>query len=410
MFMINDGTFHVPIKVWLESKEKLEDSCREQAMNLARLPFLHHWVCLMPDTHAGMGMPIGGVIAAKNAVIPNAVGTDIGCGMCFAATNVKVDDVKNIQTGNGTMIQSIIGDIMRAVPVGKDKFGKVHESIVIDKTKETLSQYEENPELLPLLDSAYYQVGTLGGGNHFIELQEDQDGDLCIMLHSGSRTLGVEICRYFREIAGQNTARWGSTVPAEAHLDYLPTDSAEGQQYLRWMNLAVEYAKENRDHMLDAVKCAVKQKIEKFTDFEVTFSEEINCAHNYASCEVHFREQVWVHRKGAIRIQKGEKAVIPGAMGSFSYVVEWKGCPETFDTASHGAGRNYSRTEAMEKFSVEKVIVDLKAQGVILGKRKKKDVPEECRFAYKDIDEVMAQQTDMVTPIRKLRTVGVVKG
>ena len=174
--------------------------------------------------------------------------------------------------------------------------------------------------------------------------------------------------------------------------------------------MALDYAFENREHMLTATCDIVKELVEKHTDYTVEFSNQINCHHNYASLENHYGENVWVHRKGATRVREGELAVIPGAMGSYSYVVEGKGNPETFHTSSHGAGRNYSRTGAMAAFTTEQVMVDLKEQGVVLGKRKKSDVAEECRFAYKDIDEVMEQQMDMVKPIRKLKTVGVVKG
>ena len=176
------------------------------------------------------------------------------------------------------------------------------------------------------------------------------------------------------------------------------------------MNLALDYAFENRARMLDKTCAIVKEQIEKHTDLTVEFGEEINCHHNYAALENHYDANVWVHRKGATRVREGEMAVIPGAMGSYSYVVEGKGNKESFCTSSHGAGRRYSRSGAMQAFSTEQVMVDLKEQDVVLGKRKKNDVAEECRFAYKDIDQVMAQQLDMVTPVRKLKTVGVVKG
>ena len=179
---------------------------------------------------------------------------------------------------------------------------------------------------------------------------------------------------------------------------------------IQWMNLALDYAFENRESMLRKTCSIVKEVIEKHTEYIVDFGEEINCHHNYAALENHYDADVWVHRKGATRVCQGELAVIPGAMGSYSYVVEGKGNKESFCTSSHGAGRNYSRSGAMQAFSTEKVMVDLKEQGIVLGKRKKNDVAEECRFAYKDIDQVMAQQLDMVTPIRKLKTVGVVKG
>lgn len=364
----------------------------------------------MPDTHTGKGMPIGGVIAAKDVIIPNAVGVDIGCGMDFIPTNVHMKNIRQIQTGNGTLIQSIIGNIMRTIPLNMERYKTPQESRVLDQAKDELEKYEKNLELLPLIEDGYFQVGSLGGGNHFIELQEDEEGYLCIMIHSGSRHLGKAVCDYFHNQARELNRMWYSEVKDEYRLSFLPVDSPEGKQYINWMNLSMDYAFENRARMLDKTCSIVKELIEKHTDVTVEFGEEINCHHNYASLEHHYDANVWVHRKGATRVRQGELAVIPGAMGSFSYVVEGKGCVESFCTSSHGAGRSYSRKGAMEAFTTEKVMVDLKEQGVILGKRKKNDVAEECRFAYKDIDQVMAQQSDMVTPVRKLKTVGVVKG
>jgi tRNA-splicing ligase RtcB len=410
MFVIYDDRTRFPVKVWLEDRDKIEENCMEQAYNLANLPFVHKWVCLMPDTHAGKGMPIGGVIATKNVIIPNAVGVDIGCGMVFAATNIKVADIKDVMTGNGTMIQAIVGSVMRAIPLGTERYKEPQNSEVLDKAKEELEKYSANEELLPLIDDGYYQVGTLGGGNHFIELQEDEEGYLCIMIHSGSRHLGKAICDYFHHKARELNAMWYSEVPDNYGLAFLPTNSEAGKQYINWMQLAMDYAFENRAHMLEKTCDVVKEMIEKHTDLKVEFSGVINCHHNYAAIENHYGENVWVHRKGATRVREGELAVIPGAMGSYSYVVEGKGNPESFCTSSHGAGRCYSRSGAMNAFTTEQVMVDLKEQGVVLGKRKKNDVAEECRFAYKDIDEVMKQQEDIVKPIRKLKTVGVVKG
>lgn len=410
MFVLYNEKTKFPVKVWLADESQLEENCLEQAYHLSQLPFIHKWVCLMPDTHAGKGMPIGGVIAARDVIIPNAVGVDIGCGMDFIPTNIRVDDIKEIQTGNGTMIQAMIGNIMRTIPLNAERYKDAQESEVLDRAKQEMEKYESSSALLPLIDDGYYQVGSLGGGNHFIELQEDQDGYLCIMIHSGSRHLGKAICDYFHEKARELNRRWYSEVKDEYRLSFLPVQSPEGQQYINWMNLAMDYAFENRAHMLDKVCMIVKEMIEKHTELTVEFGEEINCHHNYAALENHYDANVWVHRKGATRVRAGELAVIPGAMGSYSYVVEGKGNQESFCTSSHGAGRSYSRSGAMQAFTVEKVMVDLKEQGVVLGKRKKNDVAEECRFAYKDIDEVMAQQLDMVTPVRKLKTVGVVKG
>lgn len=410
MFVLYNENTRFPVKVWLEKESGLEDTCLEQAYHLANLPFIHKWVCLMPDTHAGKGMPIGGVIATKDVIIPNAVGVDIGCGMVFVATNIKVADVKDIQTGNGTLIQSIIGNVMRTIPLGVERYKTPQESAVLDKAKQEMGKYEDNAELLHLIDEGYYQTGTLGGGNHFIELQEDEAGYLCIMIHSGSRHLGKEICDYFHNQARELNQLWHSNVPDEYRLAFLPVHTKEGQQYIHWMQLAMDYAFENRERMLEKTCEIVKAQIEKFTDFTVEFESKINCHHNYASLENHYGANVWVHRKGATRVRDGELAVIPGAMGSYSYVVEGKGNPESFCTSSHGAGRSYSRSKAMSTFSTEQVMLDLKEQDVVLGKRKKNDVAEECRFAYKDIDMVMEQQKELVTPIRKLKTVGVVKG
>lgn len=410
MFVLYKKDMKFPVKIWLEDEGKLEETCLEQAYHLSQLPFLHKWVCLMPDTHTGKGMPIGGVIAAKDVVIPNAVGVDIGCGMDFIPTNIRMEEIKDVQTGNGTVIQAIIGNIMRTIPLNAERYKEPQPSDVLDRAKQEIGKYEKDTELIPLIDDGYFQVGSLGGGNHFIELQEDQDGYLCLMIHSGSRHLGKAICDYFHEKARKLNRTWYSEVKDEYRLSFLPVHTDEGQQYIHWMNLAMDYAYENRAHMLDKTCCIVKELIEKHTGHMVEFGQEINCHHNYAALENHYDENVWVHRKGATRVREGELAVIPGAMGSYSYVVEGKGYKDSFCTSSHGAGRSYSRTGARQAFSVEEVIVDLKDQGVVLGKRKKNDVAEECRFAYKDIDEVMAQQQDMVTPVRKLKTVGVVKG
>ena len=410
MFVLYNEKTKYPVKIWLENEGQLEENCLEQAYHLSQLPFIHKWVCLMPDTHAGKGMPIGGVIATKNVIIPNAVGVDIGCGMDFIPTNIRVDDIRDVQTGNGTLIQTMISNIMREIPLNTERYKTPQHSETLDRAKQEMEKYEKNAELIPLIEDGYYQVGSLGGGNHFIELQEDQEGYLCIMIHSGSRHLGKAICDYFHEKARELNRKWYSEVKDEYRLAFLPVQSEEGQQYIHWMNLALDYAFENRAHMLDKTCAIVKAQIEKHTGQAVAFGDEINCHHNYAALENHYDANVWIHRKGATRVREGELAVIPGAMGSYSYVVEGKGCKESFCSSSHGAGRSYSRSGAMKEFSVEKVMVDLKEQGVVLGKRKKNDVAEECRFAYKDIDQVMAQQEDMVTPIRKLKTVGVVKG
>ena len=283
MFVIYNENTRFPIKIWLEDEKQLEESCLEQAYHLSQLPFLHKWVCLMPDTHTGKGMPIGGVIAAKDVIIPNAVGVDIGCGMDFIPTNINMDDIRQIQTGNGTLIQAMVGNIMRTIPLNTERYKTPQESKVLDQARQELEKYERDSELLPLIEDGYFQVGTLGGGNHFIELQEDEEGFLCIMIHSGSRHLGKAICDYFHNKARELNHLWYSEVKDEYCLSFLPAASMEGQQYIHWMNLAMDYAFENRACMLNKTCTIVKELIEKHTGFTVEFGEEINCHHNYAS-------------------------------------------------------------------------------------------------------------------------------
>lgn len=400
----------VPVKVWLGAKEDLDETCVEQAYHLPRLPFLHKWVSLMPDTHAGMGMPIGGVIAAREVVIPNAVGVDIGCGMAYTRTNVRLEEIKDIMTGNGTMVQAMIGDIMRNIPVGFSHHKTPMPCYTLDRAYDEMDRYEEDGELLGQLEAGYFQIGTLGGGNHFIELQADDEGILSIMIHSGSRHFGKSVCDYFHQKARELNVRYYSQVPDEYRLAFLSADSREGRRYLNWMNLSMDFARENREKMMLAVKAVMEKWIGKYTNLKLEFSEDINCHHNYAALETHYGQEVYVHRKGAVRAENGELAVIPGAMGSYSYVVMGKGNPESFCSCSHGAGRQYSRKGAMAAFTAEEVILDLAKQGVVLGKRGKADVAEESRFAYKDIDMVMDNQKDLVIPVRRLKTVGVVKG
>lgn len=222
MFVLYNENTRVPVKIWLEDQSQLEGNCLEQAYHLSQLPFLHKWVCLMPDTHAGKGMPIGGVIAAKDVVIPNAVGVDIGCGMDFIPTNIRVEDIREVQTGNGALIQAMIGNIMREIPLNTERYKKPQESAVLDRAGQEMEKYEENAELLPLIEDGYYQIGSLGGGNHFIELQEDENGYLCIMIHSGSRHLGKAICDYFHEKARELNRLWYSEVKKNTVWPFCP--------------------------------------------------------------------------------------------------------------------------------------------------------------------------------------------
>lgn len=402
MFQLyNHGLQKFPIKVWLEAPVQIESGCLQQAINLSNLPFLHKWVALMPDTHEGFGMPIGGVIAVKGVIIPNAVGVDIGCGMAYLETNLHKSDLTM------DMLQTIVGNIMRDIPTGFSHHKKRQECRALERFKKVLGEHSSplDRALWEEVESGYYQVGTLGGGNHFIELQEDEQGMVCIMIHSGSRNFGYKIARHFNEVAKELNRKMSAPVPREYDLAFLPVDTAEGQSYVRWMDLALDFARENRDKMLLVVKDILVQIFPR-----IEFHNEVNAHHNYAALENHYGEDVWVHRKGAIRVRKGEMGIVPGAMGSFSYIVEGLGNPESFYSCSHGAGRKMGRKEALREIPAEKTMADLKELGVVLGKQKKADISEESRFAYKDIDFVISQELDLVKPVKKLKTLAVVKG
>ncbi|MGI6412105.1 MAG: RtcB family protein [Syntrophomonadaceae bacterium] len=401
MFVIyNKKNQRVPIKVWLENINQIEEGCLQQAINLSNLPFLHKWVALMPDTHQGYGMPIGGVIAAEGVIIPNAVGVDIGCGMAFVETNIHKDEISIKE------YQGLIGHIMQDIPTGFDHHAKKQKCKTLEQSEFAKAiKYKTMPEGLPQIEEGYYQIGTLGGGNHFIELQEDEEGILCIMIHSGSRNFGYKVARYYNNKAKELNKKWSSAVPIEYDLAFLPIDSETAKEYISWMTLALEFARENREVMLNVVKRHLLKIIPS-----IEFKNEVNAHHNYAAKEYHYGKNVWVHRKGAIRAREGETGIIPGAMGSYSYIVKGKGNPESFNSCSHGAGRKLGRRQAKKQFSVEKTIADLREKGVILGKDNKRDVSEESRFAYKDIDFVIGQELDLIEPIKKLKTIAVIKG
>ena len=404
----------VPIKIWLENTGQLDRICLEQAKNLANLPFAYERIALMPDAHAGYGMPIGGILAAEGMIVPNAVGADIGCGMTFVQTNIPVEILITEETPDGKLAQTIVNTILRSVPNGYEKHKRKQASEAIRKFSWYVEEQEKAgtaQELAFVLDEAYFQVGTLGGGNHFIELQTDEQGFLGVMVHTGSRNVGKAVCDYFDDKAKRLNMQQHSPVPPEWNLAYLPTESDIGKEYIRWMEFAMAFAKENRAEITGIVIEIIRRLVAEYADFtEVELSEPIDCHHNYAAYEEHDGKMAWVHRKGAIRAGEGEWGIIPGAMGTSSYLVKGKGNPESFQSCSHGAGRQMSRKEAMETFSAEETILDLEAKGIFLGKTRKRDIGEEVRFAYKDIDFVIANELDLIEPVRKLETLGVVKG
>lgn len=411
MFEINDNA--LPIKVWLKDKQQIEESCLEQVQKIANMEDkIYHHIALMPDCHAGVSMPIGGVAASETHVFPNMVGVDIGCGMAFVQTNVPAQYLREIQTPDGILGQALVGAMMRSIPAGFNwhKNPQVCETldkfVSLNTEKYNNGEYTIPSDLWAEIDNGYYQAGTLGGGNHFIEIQEDENGMICIMLHSGSRNFGKKICDYHNMKAKKYL-----TEDEETELLGLPLDSDDAKSYLLWMNLALDFAMENRQLMLERTKSILCNMIKKYTDFsDIEFGEQINAHHNYASFEEHFGKTVLVHRKGAIKAENGMYGIIPGAMGSYSYIVIGSGNPDSFNSASHGAGRCMGRRQAFKTYSVEKVMNDLNNKGVFLGMENKSDVAEECIWAYKDVDSVIENESDLVLPIKKLYTVCVLKG
>lgn len=411
MFIIFDEQEQmVPIKVWLPGQEHLDDGCLEQALNLAKLPFAFHHIALMPDTHTGYGMPIGGVLASCDVIIPNAVGVDIGCGMGFIQTNIPVRFLREVMTGSGTLAHYLVGQIMRAVPQGFEHHKQEQESEFLQHYP-IWQLYKYGSNSLPSLQEASRQIGTLGGGNHFIELQEDESGFLGIMVHTGSRNIGYKVANYFNQRAKELNQKMRSQVPAHFDLAYLPLEAEEAQGYIGWMNFAMEFARHNRERIMEQVQKIVFHGLRNFAGFkDISVSQEVNTHHNYAEREEHFGKNVWVHRKGAIRAGKGELAIIPGAMGSYSFIVEGLGNPASFSSASHGAGRMMGRKEAVRQFSLDEVLADFAEKGMVLGNKNRATTAEEYYRSYKNIEEVMTEQADLVKPIKKLRTVAVVKG
>lgn len=382
MQVINAG--RVPIKLWLDD---IEDGAMEQAINLANLPFVHKWVAIMPDSHQGYGMPIGGVLATKGVIIPNAVGVDIGCGMGAVKTTIK---------GIGTdTLKSIMGRVRESIPVG---FNHHKEAQAWDG----FGLAPDIPIIQQELDSARKQLGTLGGGNHFIEFQSDEDGTLWVMLHSGSRNFGLKAAKVFHKQAQELCGRWHVNLP-DSELAFLPIDDQAGQDYYAAMTFCLEFAQANRDHMMSKILDIIS---------DMTGGHEVsrvNIHHNYAELEHHYGENVWVHRKGATRVRAGELGIIPGSMGTSSYIVEGLGNPESFCSCSHGAGRRMGRKQAERTLDLAEEKARMDSLGIIHGMRNTSDL-DEAPGAYKDIDTVMENQRDLVRIVTKLHPLGSIKG
>ena len=382
-------TERIPIKIW---SDLVEDGAIEQAKSLANLPFSRKWVAIMPDTHQGYGMPIGGVVATENVVIPNAVGVDIGCGMKARKTNITEIDKETLK--------KILNQIQRDIPTGFAHQQK--PQIVSDELMDMTKQLSyDNVAFREIVSKMPEQMGTLGGGNHFIEIQKGDDGHIWIMLHSGSRGIGKMTCDYYNNLAEKLNKQWHSYEAKE--LAFLPMETAQGMEYIQAMRIGMRFAEENRLHMLERITEAMRKFI---PNMEV--EEAIDTHHNYASLEHHYGSDYLVHRKGAVRAVG--KVIIPGSMGTYSYIGEGLQNPESFWSCSHGAGRRMGRKEATRQFTAQSIIEEMRIKDIELYKVKKEDVAEECAAAYKDIDEVMENQSNLVKPLVKLRPIGVVKG
>lgn len=371
-----------PIKLWLDD---IEDGALQQARNLANLPFVFKWIAIMPDSHKGYGMPIGGVLATKGMIIPNAVGVDIGCGMSASKTSLTEIDIETIK--------SIMGEIRNAVPVGFTHQSESQEWVGFDNAPDIQIIQQE-------LNSARKQLGTLGGGNHFIEIQKGGDGHIWIMLHSGSRNFGLKTANEYHKKAKQLCEKWQSNIP-DTDLSFLPIESPEGREYYAAMNYCLDFAKANRKLMMDRIVGIFHDK----TNSDVL--ETINIHHNYAAFEHHYGEDVLVHRKGATKASVGLTGIIPGSMGTSSYITEGLGNPESFESCSHGAGRRMGRKEAERTLNLEDEQV--KMVGIVHGLRTSKDL-DESPGAYKDIDVVMENQKDLVKIKVSLKPLASIKG
>jgi tRNA-splicing ligase RtcB len=392
---IHEG--RVPVKVYTA---EIEPGARAQLVNVSRLPVVHHHVAAMPDVHLGIGATVGSVIPTLRAIIPAAVGVDIGCGMIAARLSLTANHIDEASLGK------LFNQISRDVPAGFDQHdergARAHAARPFRKGLSRILQ--KHPGIQKRIGKSSrweLQLGTLGGGNHFIELSLDEAQRAWVVLHSGSRGIGNALGSYFMELARRDAERNQLRLP-ERDLAYFPEGAQHFDDYVEAVGWAQDYARVNRAEMMDLVIEALRRHL---PPFELT-DEAVNCHHNYVEREEHFGERVWLTRKGAIRARAGELGIIPGSMGARSYIVRGKGCAESFDSCAHGAGRQMSRKAAQKRFRVEDLIEQ--THGVVC--RKDKGVIDEIPGAYKDIDQVMANQSDLVDVVHTLKQVLCVKG
>ncbi|HVV86232.1 MAG TPA: RtcB family protein [Kofleriaceae bacterium] len=395
----------VPIKSWTRGVP-FEAAAREQLRRIASLPFIHKWVAAMPDVHLGMGATVGSVIPTVKAIIPAAVGVDIGCGMIASKTTLRAEQLPDD-------LAPLRAAIERAVPHGRTNNGGPgdrgawHDLPAAQAAAWAALEpgYQAILADHPKLGrgSTANHLGTLGTGNHFIEVCLDEEGAVWVMLHSGSRGVGNRIGSHFIEVAKREMERWFVHLP-DTDLAYLPEGSEHFGAYLRAVSWAQQFARTNRDLMMKATLRALAG-VGTLPPFEADVVA-VNCHHNYVARERHYGADVFVTRKGAVRAGKGELGIIPGSMGAKSYIVRGKGNPEAFESCSHGAGRAMSRAEAKRRFTV----ADHEAATAGIECRKDADVIDETPAAYKSIDLVMEAQRDLVETVATLRQVLCVKG
>jgi tRNA-splicing ligase RtcB len=396
-----EGGRHV--KMWTRGVP-VDESAKAQLANIARMPFVHSHLAVMPDVHLGKGATVGSVIATQGAIIPAAVGVDIGCGMMAVQTTLKAKDLPE-------SLAELRSRIERAVPHGASKvrgrydrgsWGTTPDSVrtrwgkLAERHERIVAKYPRLKNKEP-----HKQLGTLGGGNHFIEVCLDTEQTVWVMLHSGSRGIGNMIGQLFIELARKDMKKHFINLP-DQDLAYLVEGTEHFDDYVEAMTWAQDYAAENRRSMMDAVLRVMRAELPPFQLGEVA----VNCHHNYCTHEVHFGEDLIVTRKGAVSAKKGELGIIPGSMGARSYIVRGLGNPESFESCSHGAGRVMSRTAAQKRFTVE----DHKAATEGVECRKDEGVIDETPAAYKDIDAVMAAQRDLVEVAYTLKQLLCVKG
>ncbi|MBJ8483953.1 RtcB family protein [Acinetobacter vivianii] len=392
-----DAQYGVPVKIFTND---IDSESIEQLKKMAQLQFVYSHIAVMPDVHVGKGATVGSVIPTKNAIIPAAVGVDIGCGMNAIRLNLKASQLPD----NLTPLRHAIE---RKVPVGFElhKQVKAKASTIIPLEKHLQPIINKHPGLVRMLrkfDATWQkQLGTLGGGNHFIELCLDENQDVWVMLHSGSRGLGNVIGTYFIELAKKEAQHRFGHVP-DKDLSYFAEGSNSFNDYVEAVEWAQEYAFENRREMMRLILEAIRPLL---PPFQMT-KEAINCHHNYVSQENHYGEDLLITRKGAIRAGLDELGIIPGSMGARSFIVKGKANPESFCSCSHGAGRKMSRSKAKLLFNQDDLIQQ--TQGIEC--RKDSGVIDEIPGAYKDIDQVMANQSDLIEIVHTLKQILCIKG